>query len=125
MSMKPSGDVIFQPLAASGKCSVSQDRTNSMSEHTSVGVELGDSVIFQALHDEVVILNLNVHEYYGLDPVGADIWKLLLKHGNVADTVKALQTLYAVDEETAIKDVGKLVSELLASGLLKKAASVA
>ena len=93
-----------------------------MDEQTTRSVDIGDSVIFQALHDEIVLLNLAEHEYYGLDSVGADIWQLLLKHRNVADTVQALQTVYAVDEETARKDVEALVNQLIASGLLKESA---
>jgi hypothetical protein len=94
-----------------------------MSDQTLPSVEMSDSVIFQTLHDEIVLLNLTEHEYYGLDSVGADVWQLLLKHGNIADAVKSLQTIYDVDEETARRDVKTLVDELVASGLLKKSAS--
>ena len=94
-----------------------------MNDQIPSSVEMGDSVIFQTLHDEVVLLNLTEHEYYGLDPVGADVWQLLLKHGNIADVVKSLQSIYAVDEETARRDVETLVQELMASGLLKKPGS--
>lgn len=94
-----------------------------MDEHTHETVDIGDSVIFQALHDEVVLLNLVNHEYYGLDSVGADVWQLLLKHRSVTEAAKALQGMYAVDEEMALRDVRKLVDELLASGLLRKVAA--
>jgi hypothetical protein len=94
-----------------------------MSEQVIQNVDLGDSVIFQTLHDEIVLLNLTEHEYYGLDSVGAEIWSLLLKHRNLDATIKAVQEIYAVDEETARRDVEALVKELLASGLLKTQAS--
>jgi hypothetical protein len=91
-----------------------------MGEQNPTSVEMSDSVIFQTLHDEVVLLNLTEHEYYGLDSVGADVWQLLIKHGNVSDAAKELQSIYDVDEETARRDVETLVKELTASGLLKK-----
>jgi hypothetical protein len=90
-----------------------------MNDQIPASVEMGDSVIFQTLHDEVVLLNLTQHEYYGLDSVGADAWQLLLKHRNVADAASALQALYDVDEQTARRDLETLVKELLAAGLLK------
>ncbi len=94
-----------------------------MKEQACTAVELGDSVIFQTLHDEVVLLNLNNHEYYGLNSVGAEVWQLLLKHGGLAATVEAVKNIYAVDENTARRDVEALVNELLASGLLKKSSA--
>jgi len=91
-----------------------------MNTETPLTVDIGDSIIFQTLHDEIVVLNLTEHEYYGLDSVGADIWQLLLKHRNVSDAIKSLQQIYAVDEVTARRDIETFVAELLASGLLKK-----
>jgi len=91
-----------------------------MSTETSPTLDIGDSVIFQTLHDEIVLLNLTEHEYYGLDSVGADIWQLLLKHRNVADAVASLQQIYTVDEPTARRDIERFVEELVNSGLLKK-----
>jgi hypothetical protein len=91
-----------------------------MHEKFPTSVEMGDSVIFQTLHDEVVLLNLAIHEYYGLDSVGADAWQLLLKHKNVADAAKAVQSVYDVDEQTARRDMDILVKDLLAAGLLKE-----
>ena len=90
-----------------------------MSEQIPTYVEMSDSVIFQSLHDELVLLNLSIHEYFGLDSVGADAWKLLLKHQNLADATEAMCSLYDVDDQTARKDMEKLVTELLAAGLLK------
>ncbi len=86
-------------------------------------VDIGDSVIFQELHDEVVLLNLTQHEYYGLDSVGAEMWQLLLKHRNVAEAAKSIQGIYDVDEQTARRDIEALVEQLVAAGLLKEAAA--
>jgi hypothetical protein len=91
-----------------------------MGKETVAAVEMTDSVVFQALQDEIVILNMDNQEYYGLDSVGADAWRLLLEHKNVSEAAKRLHDMYDVDEETARNDLEDLVSELLRAGLLKE-----
>jgi hypothetical protein len=91
-----------------------------MDGKTAAEIEVVDSVVFQSLQDEIVILNMENQEYYGLDNVGADAWQLLLEHGNLSDVARRMQELYDVDEETARRDLGVLVDELLGAGLLRK-----
>lgn len=90
-----------------------------MSEMFSGRVEIGDSVLYQTVGDEIVVLNMNNQDYFGLDSVGADVWQLLLEHQNVAAVAQRVAAIYEVDEETALNDIQPLVSELLAANLLK------
>ena len=90
-----------------------------MSETVPAYVEIGDSVIFQNLQDEVVILNMASQEYYGLDHVGASMWKMLLDQRNLAAVADNIATEYEVEPETARVDLDALVRELLNAGLLK------
>ena len=46
------------------------------------------------LKDEVVILSLQTGEYYGLDPIAADIWALIQQPRTVADVRDALLARY-------------------------------
>lgn len=46
------------------------------------------------LKDEVVILSLQTGEYFGLDPIAADIWALVQEPRKVADVRDALLAQY-------------------------------
>jgi len=90
-----------------------------MSKTVPPQVEIGDSVIFQSLQDEVVILNMANHQYYGLDNIGADMWKMLLDHRDVGAVADRMTAKYNVERETVMDDLNALVRKLLDSGLLK------
>lgn len=82
-------------------------------------VEIGDSVLYQTVGDEIVLLNMTSQEYLGLDSVGADVWQLILEHRDVAAVAERLAGIYAVDEQTARGDIEPLISDLLAAKFLK------
>lgn len=84
-------------------------------------VEQSDDVIYQALQDEIVLLNLKSQKYFGLDDVGSAIWKLLVEHGDVEAAADRLCGEYDVDRATLRKDLGVLIGRLLEAGLLKAA----
>lgn len=85
----------------------------------SSAVEIGDSVLYQEVGDEIVLLNMTSQEYFGLDSVGADVWQLLMDHQDVAAVAKRLAAVYTIDEQTAREDIESLVSDLVAAKLLK------
>jgi Coenzyme PQQ synthesis protein D (PqqD) len=84
-------------------------------------VEIGDSVIFQKVNDELVVLDLASQNYFGLDDVGARMWNLLADDGNLESAVSRLRSIYAADEVTLRGDLYALVRRLIDSNLLKAA----
>jgi predicted transcriptional regulator len=84
-------------------------------------VEPGDDVIYQALQDETVLLNMKDQQYFGLDDVGSHMWKLLIEHGDVETVADRLAEEYDVDRATVREDLSVLLGKLLAAGLLKAA----
>jgi hypothetical protein len=94
-----------------------------MSETVPTYVEIGDSVIYQSLQDEVVILNMANQEYYGLDSVGASMWKMLLDQRDLGAVADRMTAVYKVERETVVNDLNALVRQLLNSGLLKPSAA--
>jgi hypothetical protein len=85
-------------------------------------VEIGDAVLYQEVQDEVVLLNMANQQYYGLDDVGARMWKSLLESGSVAEATVHLCQTYEVEETVIRSDLEVLVRDLLAAGLLKTTA---
>jgi predicted transcriptional regulator len=87
-------------------------------------VEAADDVIYQALQDEIVLLNMNDQKYFGLDDVGSEMWKLLVEHGNVETVTDRLCSEYDVDRATVQADLDILIRNLLNAGLLKASEKV-
>ena len=82
-------------------------------------VEPGDDVICQTLQNEIVLLQLNNQQYYGLDDVGAHAWKLILENGDIASVTERLCEDYAGDPDAIRSDFHALVAELIEAGLLR------
>ena len=81
-------------------------------------VEMSRSVYARAFGPELVLLDFGRGEYFGLDEVGATVWRGLESGqtlGHVADLV-VLQ--YEVTRDTALRDLMALVSHQRAEGLL-------
>jgi hypothetical protein len=82
-------------------------------------LQIGDAVLYQTLDDEVVLLNMANHQYYGLNDVGSQMWKLLLELPDVTSVAKHLTADYNVDETVVRSDLDRLLGNLLDQGLLK------
>jgi hypothetical protein len=95
---------------------------NSMSDALPVAVAIGEAVLFQELEGEVVLLNMANQEYYGLNDVGAQMWKCLLESAGSMDSAEDLLIkTYEIDRSVIRADLERLVRELLHAGLLRAA----
>ena len=68
---------------------------------------------------EAAILNLRDSFYYGLDDVGAAVWKLVQEPRRVNEIVELLLEQYEVDAERCTRDLLTLLSKLAALGLVE------
>ena len=71
------------------------------------------------LGGEVAILDSNSGVYYGLDPVGARMWFLMLEEKTVGEIRTILMEEYEVDAAVLEGDILALLSELEAKGLIE------
>ena len=71
------------------------------------------------LAGEAAILNIKSGTYYGLDPVGARIWKLIQQPRSVDEVRQALLDEYEVEPERCDRDLLVLLEKLLAEGLIE------
>ncbi len=81
------------------------------------GVSAADTDYGMALLDE------DSGQYWNLNPTAALALRTLLDGGTRAQAVQELTTQYAVDADTASRDVEDLVGELHSAGLVREAAS--
>jgi hypothetical protein len=72
-----------------------------------------------ALGDEAAILHMSSGVYYGLDPVGARIWKLLEQPKSVEDLRTAIVDEYDVESAKCESDLLSLLEKLRAEGLIE------
>lgn len=92
-----------------------------MSELTAESrLTISPEVVSQELENEMVLLDLERAEYYGLNSTGTRIWRLLsdgLPLGAVADRVAAE---FGIEASRATADVFALAATLLAEGLVQR-----
>lgn len=73
------------------------------------------------LGDEAAILGMKNSVYYGLNPVGAAIWRLLQQPRSVSELRDAVANEYDVSAEQAEDDIFDLVRRLMSEGLVELA----
>jgi hypothetical protein len=71
------------------------------------------------LGGEAAILNLKAGVYYGLNEVGARIWKLILEPKRVSEIRDTILEEYQVEPDQCEVDVMVLLQDLLDNGLIE------
>lgn len=82
-------------------------------------VRVPDRVLGREIDGELVILHLDRGTYFGLDPVGASIWRQLRESPTVRDAFEALLAEFAVEPEALRRDLERLVGELVEEDLVE------
>jgi hypothetical protein len=77
------------------------------------------------LGEESAILNLKDSVYYGLDPVGAHVWKLLKEPKSIGALRDALMDEYDVEAERCEQDLLELLEKMRVEGLIEVRAAAA
>jgi len=82
-------------------------------------VTIPGEVMTRRVGDETVILDLATGTYFGLDRVGADMWRLMGEGRTLAEVCDAMQALYEATREQLERDVLELAEKLQAQGLVR------
>jgi hypothetical protein len=77
-----------------------------------------DDVLATHFADEAVILDLRDGVYYGLDAVGARIWRLLEHPMSIHDLLEAIVSEFDVPPARCEDDIRTLMADLMARGLV-------
>lgn len=81
-------------------------------------VRISPSVYVRAFGEELVVLDFARGEYFGLDAIGAEIWRLVEAGSSLGVVALKIAEHYDVTPEVALRDVVKLVTHMRDEGLL-------
>ena len=81
-------------------------------------VRVSDEVVSQLLGEEMILLNLKMGVYWGLNRTGAVIWQEIVRHGDVRKILTALRERYDAPEEQIASAVENLLAQLLKERLV-------
>lgn len=82
-------------------------------------IVFADTVFAQEVDGEMVLLDMNSENYFGLDEVGSDIWKAIEEKKVLKEVLERLLEQYDVEEEVLKKDLFSFVEKLEESGLVE------
>ncbi len=78
-----------------------------------------ETVFAQEVDDEMVLLDMNSENYFGLDEVGTSIWQAMQEKETLKEVFEVLLEQYEVEPEMLQKDLLDFVDKLLESGLIE------
>ena len=79
-----------------------------------------DNQVSCDVDNEAALLNLTTGVYYGLDPVGAYIWKLVQAPTTVGALRERMVADFEIDAAVADSDLTEFLSEMLSAGLIQQ-----
>lgn len=79
--------------------------------------------VLREIMDEFILVPvgeamLSLNGMFALNPVGAEIWKMLEKESNREEIIQRILDTFEVDEKTAREDFDAFISELSCIGLI-------
>ncbi len=80
-------------------------------------VRFPETLFAQEIDGEMVLLDMTTENYYGLDAVATDIWRLLEEGKSLEETAEALREIYEVEDAHLREDLEGFVSRLMEQGL--------
>lgn len=80
-------------------------------------ITFSETVFAQEVDGEMVLLDMNSENYFGLDEVGTSIWQAMQESGSLEEVYRAMLEQYEVEPEVLQKDLLDFVQKLNDSGL--------
>jgi hypothetical protein len=80
--------------------------------------EVPEHVLARKTGEEMVLLNLDNEQYYGLDEVGTRFWELIEGGATFGSAVDTLLAEYEVDRQTLVDDLSSILGDLGRNGLV-------
>ena len=86
-------------------------------------VTFADTVFAQEVDGEMVLLDMESENYFGLDEVGTSIWLAMQDKETLKEVFEVLLEQYEVEADMLENDLSDFVGKLEESGLVKVEAS--
>jgi|SRR6185295_17189377 len=87
-------------------------------------VRVPGQILMRQVGDELVMLNLERENYYGLDPVGTRLMQIAEAGATLEQIIERLLEEFDAAREQIEYDVRRLAAELMAAGLLEQDAAI-
>lgn len=78
------------------------------------------SIVFKEIDEDSIVLNLDTGEYYTMNEMATQMWKLLQEFDSLNEIVNFLVTEYQVSYEEVHQDLLALVMEWKSKGLIEE-----
>ena len=82
-------------------------------------IRFAETVFAQEVDGEMVILDMESENYFGLDEVGTAIWQSMQEYESLQEVFEALLEQYDVEAEVLEQDLSNFVDKLVKSGLVE------
>jgi len=76
------------------------------------------TVFAQEVDDEMVIMDTESENYFGLDAMGTQMWQILIENGSLENLKIKILEMYDVEENVLRQDIEVFISELLKNKLI-------
>ena len=82
-------------------------------------ITFADTVFAQEVDGEMVLLDMNSENYFGLDEVGTAIWQAMQEKETLKEVFAMLMEQYDVESDVLEKDLFGFVDKLVENGLVE------
>ena len=82
-------------------------------------ITFADTVFAQEVDGEMVLLDMNSENYFGLDEVGTAIWQAMQEKETLQEVLDVLLEQYEVESDVLEKDLADFVNKLVESELVE------
>jgi len=81
-------------------------------------ITIPTTVFAQEVDDEMIIMDVESENYFGLDAIGTQMWQILVEDSSLANLKKMILKMYNVKEDVLEQDIEIFISKLLKNKLI-------
>jgi len=79
---------------------------------------ISNTVFVQEIDDEMIIMDTQSENYFGLDTMGTQMWHILVENSSLDNLKMKILEMYDVEESVLEHDIEVFISELLKNKLI-------